>query len=121
MRTAIALAIGIVALSAWHGTSPDRGNLPTVASDTVVIREVVRHRLGPNTLSVDRPPYSRAMADGSLFVVNADGVAHRVRVRYGRVAGPMIEIISGLSFGDRVIVSDMSAFDQFERLRIKTF
>ena len=54
-----------------------------------------------------------------VFVLNHDGVLIRRAVTYGRASGALIQVVSGLSPGDRVIVSDMGAWDQFDRLRLR--
>lgn len=69
---------------------------------------------------VERPDDSRPNTTASLFVVEADNEhAKRVAVKYGRQSGPLIEIVSGLSPGDRAIVSDMRAWAGYERVRMK--
>ena len=126
MRTLLAVLICIVLLSAR--TSPERAKLPTVAADTVTIREVRRGsvigavaELGDSrdALLVERPVGAREGAKSSLFVVDADGVLERVAVEYGRASPSLIQIVSGVSPGDRIIVSDMRAWDAFERLRLR--
>ena len=117
MRTLMAALIGIVQIS--PGTALDRAKLPTVAADTVVIREV---RLGADlggALIVERPVDAREGATSSVFVVDGEGVARRVAVVYGRAAASLIQIVSGVSAGDRIIVSDMRAWDPFERLQVR--
>jgi HlyD family secretion protein len=112
MRTLIAVLIGIVLLST--ATSPDRATGPTVAADTVTVEEV------PDSLLVERPVGAPQDATSSVFVVAEDGVTlRRVRVEYGRASSSMIQIVSGVSPGDRIVVSDMRAWDAFERLQLK--
>jgi len=43
----------------------------------------------------------------------------RVAVWYGRGSPTLIHIVSGVSPGDRIAVSDMRAWDQFDRLRLR--
>jgi HlyD family secretion protein len=126
MRTLIAALIFIVLLSAR--TSPDRNKLPTLAADTVTIREVRRGSeidavagLGDSrdALLVERPVGAKEGTRSSVFAVDADGVlVRRVAVEYGRASPSLIQIVSGVSRGDRIIVSDMSAWDAFEQLRL---
>jgi HlyD family secretion protein len=56
----------------------------------------------------------------SLFLVNEeeDG-AQRVQVRLGRSSVSTVEVIDGLQEGDRVILSDTSKWDDFDRIRIE--
>jgi HlyD family secretion protein len=119
--------IGIVLLSA--GTSPERPQPPTVAADTVTIGEVRRGseigavaELGDSrdALLVERPVGAREGAKSSVFVVDADRERlRRIPVEYGRASSSLIQIVGGLSPGDRIIVSDMRAWDAFERLRLR--
>lgn len=119
MRTLIAVLIGIVLLSAE--TSPDRAKPPTVKADTVTTDTVTigEVRGSPEALLVRRPVGAREGAKSSVFVVGADDVARRVAVEYGSASAPLIQIVSGVSPGDRIIVSDMRAWDAFERLRLR--
>jgi hypothetical protein len=126
MRTLIAVLILIVLLSAR--TSPDRTKLPSVAADIVTIREVRRGSEIDavaglddlrDALLVERPVGAKEGTRSSVFAVDADGVlVRRVAVEYGRASPSLIQIVSGVSLGDRIIVSDMSAWDAFEELRL---
>jgi HlyD family secretion protein len=67
-----------------------------------------------------RPATAKSHAEAFQFVIDRGGTsASRVRVQYGRQSGPLIEIISGLSPGDRVIVTDTSAWDSSPRILIE--
>lgn len=70
------------------------------------------------TLTLPRGPYLDAAAGAGLFVVSADGVATRRPVRLGEQSPNAVEIASGLSPGDRVVVSSYEAFGDAARLRI---
>jgi len=68
----------------------------------------------------DRPADARPNTESILFLVESDDQhAKRVPVRYGRISGPQIEIVSGLSPGDRVIVTDMSKWASYARVTLK--
>jgi HlyD family secretion protein len=55
-----------------------------------------------------------------LFKLDAGGdVASRVPVELGKSSVNLIQIVKGLNVGDRVILSDTSAFDQHDRVRLK--
>ena len=47
-----------------------------------------------------------------------DGEAVRTNVKLGKASVNTIEVLSGLQPGDQVILSDMSQYDQFERVRL---
>jgi hypothetical protein len=127
MRTLVAVLICIVLLSAR--TSPDRAKIPTVAADTMTISEVRRGTEfgaiagvgdSPDAMFVERPVGAREGARSSVFVVDADGLRlRRVAVEYGRGSQSLIQIVSGVSPGDRIVVSDMRAWDPFEWLQLR--
>lgn len=128
MRTLIAVLIFVVLLPAAI-SNPERTRLPTVSADTVTLGEVRRgSEIGAITelgdsrgaLLVERPVDAREGAPSSVFVVDDDGVLlRRVRVEYGRGSPSLIQIVSGVSAGDRIVVSDMRAWDAFVRLRLR--
>jgi len=68
----------------------------------------------------ERPATARANAEMPLFVLEPNGeFAKRTTVLFGRQSGALIQIVSGLSPGDLVIVTDTSKWNSQERLRIK--
>lgn len=71
-----------------------------------------------DVLRVRRPSYGRPSSTIRLFRIS-DGLATQVPVRIGRASVDEVEIVEGLSRGDRVIVSDMSAWSDHERIRIR--
>src|SRR5258708_9356898 len=67
-----------------------------------------------------RPADARPQSTARVFVLEPDGEhARRVVVEYGRQSGSLIEILRGLSEGDRVIVTDMSRWADHDRIRLK--
>jgi HlyD family secretion protein len=52
-----------------------------------------------------------------VFVLDAKGAsAHRRRVKLGRRNAEQVEVISGLSAGERVITSDYATYDRIDRI-----
>jgi HlyD family secretion protein len=73
-----------------------------------------------NVLYVGRPVHGQSDSTIGLFKVIDDGSdAVRVNVKLGRSSVNTIEIVDGLKVGDKVILSDMSAWDAFDRIRLK--
>lgn len=73
-----------------------------------------------DALFVERPVY--AMADGwtTVFRLASDSAtAERVKVRFGRGSVDHIEVLSGLEAGDRIVVSDISEFDDVDCFEIE--
>ena len=66
-----------------------------------------------------RPVFGQADSKVSLFRIEPDGkYANRVQVALGRASVNTIEVKSGLNVGDRVILSDMSAWEQYDRIKL---
>ena len=71
-------------------------------------------------LFVGRPAFGQEQSTVGLFKLDADGSgATRVQVKLGRSSVNTIEVVSGLKVGDQVILSDMSAWDAFDRVRLQ--
>jgi len=66
-----------------------------------------------------RPVFGQPNSVIGLFKVTPDGKeASRVQVRIGRVSVQTVEVLDGLKVGDRVVLSDMAAWDGHDRLRL---
>jgi HlyD family secretion protein len=73
-----------------------------------------------DVLYVGRPVHGQADSTVGLFKIIDDGSeAVRVNVKLGRSSVNTIEVLDGLKVGDKVILSDMSAWDNFDRIRLK--
>jgi HlyD family secretion protein len=73
-----------------------------------------------DVLYVGRPAFGSEKSQVGLFRVNSDGdEATRVKVRLGKNSVNTVEILEGLKVGDKVILSDMSAWDAYDRVRLK--
>lgn len=73
-----------------------------------------------NALFMERGGFEQANTDAVAFRVDPDGKhVTRVNVRFGAIASEMIEIKSGLREGDKVIVTDMSRWADYERIRLE--
>ena len=73
-----------------------------------------------NVLYVGRPAGAQPNGQVELFKVTKDGdEAHRVKVKLGRSSVSTVEVIEGLNEGDSVILSDMSAQDSTDRVRLR--
>src|SRR5581483_1414853 len=66
-----------------------------------------------------RPVFGQENSSVTLFKIDPDGkFANRVQVKLGRASVSAIEVKDGLKVGDRVILSDMSAFDGHDRIKL---
>ena len=98
---------------ALHGELP-RGARPDLTVDGTIELE----RLD-DIIFVGRPVFGQENTVVSLFRVEADGThAVRTSVGFGRASVNAIEVLEGLQPGDRVVLSDMSTWDQFDRVRL---
>ena len=63
--------------------------------------------------------FAEPNSDVMLFKLEPDGNgATHVKVKLGRTSVNTIEVLEGLRVGERVILSDMSAHDQHDRIRL---
>lgn len=93
--------------------------LPGAVPDLSVDGTIQLERLD-NILYVGRPSISQEMSTVGLFkVINANGDAQRVQVKLGKSSVNNIQVVSGLNVGDKVILSDMSSWDAFDRVRLR--
>jgi len=73
-----------------------------------------------NTLYMERGAFDKENADVAVFRVDPDKKhATRITVRFGAIGSELIEIKAGLREGDSVIVTDMSRWLAYERIRIQ--
>jgi HlyD family secretion protein len=71
-----------------------------------------------SVLYVGRPAYGQAESTVGIFKLMPNGEANRIQVKLGRSSVNQIEILEGLREGDQVILSDMSAWDSYDRVRL---
>jgi HlyD family secretion protein len=91
---------------------------PGARPDLSVDGTVELERL-PDVLYVGRPVFGQPNAVVGLFRLDPDGKeATRTQVKLGRSSVNTIEIVEGLRLGDQVILSDMSTWDQQNRIRL---
>lgn len=73
-----------------------------------------------DVMYVGRPVHGQADSTIGLFkIINDGSEAVRVNVKLGRSSVTTMEVLSGLQVGDKVILSDMSQVDNFDRIRLK--
>ncbi len=72
-----------------------------------------------DVLYVGRPVQGQPDTLVSLFKVTPGGrEATRIQVKLGRSSVSAIEVLQGLQLGDQIILSDMSQWDSYERVRL---
>lgn len=96
------------------------GELPSGARPDLSVDGSVEIERLSDVLYVGRPVLGQPDSTVTLFRVETDGKeAIRVPVKLGRTSVSTIEIVEGLKVGDRVILSDMSAMDGHNRIRLQ--
>jgi len=96
------------------------GPLPEGAGTDLPIDATIDIEKIDNILYVGRPVHAAANSTISLFKLAKDGAeAERVNVKLGRSSVNAIEVLDGLKEGDKIILSDMSAYDTADRIHIK--
>jgi len=72
-----------------------------------------------DTLYVSRPIFSQRQSNSTLYKLNPDGnIAKRTQVRLGKGSINQIQIIDGLTVGDKIIISDASSWQKYQTVRI---
>ncbi|HSG82768.1 MAG TPA: HlyD family efflux transporter periplasmic adaptor subunit [Gemmatimonadota bacterium] len=96
------------------------GELPEGARPDLSVDGTIELERLNDILYVGRPAYGQANSLVGLFKVVENGnAAIRVTVRLGRSSVNTIEIVDGLEEGDEVILTDMSAWDTYDRVRLR--
>ncbi len=72
-----------------------------------------------DVMHVGRPVHGQANSTITLFKREEGDYFVRTRVKLGRTSVNTVEIVEGLKVGDEVILSDMSAQDGVDRIRLK--
>lgn len=96
------------------------GALPPGARPDLTVDGTIEIERLPDVLFVGRPAFGQPGERVGLFRVSGDGeTATRVSVELGRASTHTVEIVRGLDQGDKVILSDTSAWDGFEKIRLR--
>jgi len=99
---------------ALDGALP-KGARPDLTVDGTIVLEQLR-----DVLFVQRPSQSVEAQSGTVFRLDAaQKTAKSIRVKFGRSSVTAIEIIAGLKQGDRIILSDTSQWNDYERIRLE--
>jgi HlyD family secretion protein len=94
------------------------GEAPGMRPDLSVDGTITIERLA-DVVFVGRPVIGQPGAKITLFKLDPDSKeAQRIPVSLGRSSVNTIEVVDGLKVGDQVILSDMSAQDAFNRIRL---
>lgn len=96
------------------------GDLPKGARPDLSVDGTIDLERLENVLYVGRPAFGQENSTISLFKLEPDGHdAIRVPVKVGRASVNSIQVIDGLHEGDTVVLSDMSRWDNTDRIRLQ--
>ena len=96
------------------------GPLPASARPDLSVDGTIELERLKDVLKVGRPAFGQAQQTIGMFVLSPDGTeAERRTVKLGRNSVSTIEILDGLREGEQVIISDTSALDSYNRIRIR--
>jgi HlyD family secretion protein len=100
-------------------SSLEIATLPQGARPDLSVEGTVTLEKLDNIIYVGRPVHGQENSTVGLFKISDDGrTAERVQVKLGRASVNTIEVLDGLKPGDKVILSDTSAFDSADRIRL---
>jgi len=96
------------------------GALPSGARPDLSVDGTINIETLSNVLYVGRPAFGQADSTVTMFKLIGDGKeAVRVKVELGKTSVNTVQIVRGLNVGDQVILSDMSAQDGADRIRLQ--
>jgi HlyD family secretion protein len=95
------------------------GALPRGARPDLSVDGTIQLERLADVLFVGRPAFGQEQSAVGLFKLQPTGEATRVQVTLGRSSVNTVEVVSGLNVGDQVVLSDMSTWDAFDRVRLQ--
>jgi len=97
-----------------------QGQLPPGARPDLSVDGTIDLDRLANVLFVGRPAFGQENSTVSMFKVDSDGKgASRVTVKLGRSSVNAVELLGGLKEGDQVVLSDMSRWDNVDRIKLE--
>jgi HlyD family secretion protein len=95
------------------------GPLPQGARPDLSVEGTIEIENLKDVIYVGRPAFGQPNSTVGIFKLDEEGNgASRVQVKLGRSSVNTVEILEGLKPGDRVVLSDMSTWDAFNRIRL---
>jgi len=106
---------GTVSVDVALDSALPQGARPDLSVDGTIDLEKME-----NVLYVGRPAFGQEQSTVGMFKLEPDGTtAVRAQVKLGRSSVNTVEILQGLQPGDEVVLSDMSRWDNFDRIRLE--
>ena len=96
------------------------GELPSSARPDLSVDGTIELERLRNVLYVGRPAFGQGQQSVGMFRLSPDGQeAKRETVHLGRSSVSTIEVLEGLREGDQVIISDTTALDNYQVIRVR--
>jgi len=96
------------------------GELPQGARPDLSVDGTIDLERIADVLYVGRPAFGQEKSTVGMFKLDPDGQnAVRAQVQLGRSSVNTVEIVKGLKEGDQVVLSDMSRWDNFDRIHLE--
>lgn len=96
-----------------------KGALPPGSRPDLSVDGTIQLMKLDDVVYVGRPVFGQQDQTVTLFKIEPDGkYANKVKVTFGRSSVSTIEVKAGLNVGDRVILSDMSTYDNYDRIKL---
>jgi HlyD family secretion protein len=96
-----------------------KGPLPPAARPDLSVDGTIQLEKLDDVVFVGRPVFGQQDSTVQLFRIDPDGkYASKIKVTFGRSSVNTIEVKDGLRVGERVILSDMSAYDNYDRIKL---
>ena len=95
------------------------GALPKGARPDLTVDGTIELERLTDVLFVGRPALGQEQSTVGVFKLGPDGTASRTQAKIGRMSVDKVELLSGLNAGDQVVLSDMSAWDGYDRVRLQ--
>jgi HlyD family secretion protein len=93
--------------------------LPPVLRPDLSVDGTIQLEKLDDVVFVGRPVFGQQDSAVQIFRIDPDGkYATKTKVTFGRSSVNTIEVKEGLKVGDRVILSDMSAYDSYDRIKL---
>ena len=95
------------------------GPLPLGARPDLSVEGIIEIENLKDVIYMGRPAFGQPNSTVGIFKLDEAGDgATRVQVKLGRSSVNSMEVLEGLKPGDRVVLSDMSTWDAFNRIRL---
>lgn len=96
-----------------------QGDLPSDARPDLSVDGEIKITEISDALYVGRPLFAQSQSNISLYKLAPDeSIAERVEVKVGYGSVNQIQIVSGLTAGDKIITSDPTRFETYDKFRV---